>query len=70
MTNFENFDGHKLPRKGLKTAKPRKFMSAKVSFFKVYAQNEAANTQSNCLRVNFKRYLLLHQKPDTYMNRL
>ena len=36
MTSFEKFRGNKLSRIWLKTAKPRKFLPAKVSSFKVY----------------------------------
>ena len=37
MTSFEQFRGNKLSRIWLKTAKPRKFLPAKVSSFKVTA---------------------------------
>ena len=35
MTNIQKFHGHKLSLKGSKPAKPRKFLSAKVSTFKI-----------------------------------
>ena len=58
MTNFEKFHGHNLSGKGLKTSKPRKFLSAKASSLKVYSQNEVTNKQSNRFRVVFISLLI------------
>ena len=40
MTSYEKIFGNKLSRIWLKTAKPRKFLPAKVSSFKVYKRTE------------------------------
>ena len=44
MRHFETFRGKKLSRKGPKNAKPRKFLSAKVSDLKVIDEKPWINT--------------------------